>query len=84
MAAISTLRPGQNYEVTREFADYDQQRHAVGETWTFIAQNFVPYEDGMLVQIRQQGQLTHFRMQWRSESQGAVMDEFTAYVRVVV
>ena len=84
MAAINTLRPGQKYEVIREFTDYDLQRHAVGETWTFIAQNFAPYDDGMLIQIRQQGQITHFRMQWRTESQAAVMDDFGAYVRVVM
>jgi Domain of unknown function (DUF3601) len=81
MAASNTLRPGQRYVVIREFADYDQQRHAVGETWTFIGQSGVPHEDGVLLEIRQQGQLLHFRMQWRAECQGVVMDNFLDYVR---
>ena len=81
MAAISTLRPGQAYEVTRECIDYDHQLHVVGETWTFVAQSFTPYDDGLLLEAQQQGQLTHFRMQWWDESQGVVMDNFTDYVR---
>ena len=62
MAAINMLRPGQKYEVIREFTDYNQQRHTVGEAWTFIAKSFVPYEDGMRLEIRQQGQLTPYRL----------------------
>ncbi|GAB3854096.1 hypothetical protein GCM10028822_23630 [Hymenobacter terrigena] len=81
MAAINTLRPGTAYEVIREFIDYDKQRHAIGETWTFIAQSFAPYDDGMLLQVQQHGQPTYFRMQWRTESQAEEMDNFTDYVR---
>ena len=81
MAAINSLRSGQAYEVTREFTDYDQHLHVVGETWTFIAQSFAPYDDGMLLEIQQQGQPAHFRLQWRDESQGVVMDNFSDYVR---
>ena len=81
MASVNTLRPGKTYAVVQEFTDYDQLRHAVGETWTFIGQSFLPYEDGMRLEIRQQGQLTHFRLQWRAESQGFVLDNFSDYVR---
>ena len=84
MAAITTLRPGKTYEVIQAFIDYDQQHHAVGEIWTFIVSNFAPYDDGMLLQIRQHGELGSFRMQWRAESQGVVMDDFLNYVRLVL
>ena len=81
MAAINTLCPGKTYEVIREFTDYDHQCHAVGETWIFIAKSFVPHEDGVLLEVQQPGQPMHFRMQWRDESQGVVMDNFADYVR---
>ncbi len=84
MAAITTLRPGKTYEVIQAFIDYDQQHHAVGEIWTLIAQSFVPYDDGLLLEIQQQGKRTSFRMQWRAESQGVVMDDFLNYVRLVL
>ena len=81
MPTIASLLPGRTYQVIREFTDYDQRVHAVGEVWTFIASNFAPYDDGMLLQIRQHGELGSFRMQWRPESQARVMDSFTSYVR---
>ena len=84
MAAITTLRPGKTYEVIREFTDHDQQHHAVGERWTLIAQSFVPYDDGLLLEIQQQSKRTSFRMQWRAESQGVVMDNFLDYVRPIL
>jgi hypothetical protein len=56
----------------------------VGERWTLIAQSFVPYDDGTLLEIQQQGKGTSFRLQWRAESQGVVMDNFLDYVRPVL
>lgn len=56
----------------------------MGEIWTLIAQSFVPYDDGLLLEIQQQGKRTSFRMQWRAESQGVVMDDFLNYVRLVL
>ena len=81
MHTITSLLPGRTYQVIREFTDYEQRVHAVGETWTFIFSKFAPSDDGMLLQIRQHGELGSFRMQWRSESQAHVMDCFTSYVR---
>lgn len=81
MQTIASLLPGRTYQVIREFIDYEQRIHAVGETWTFITSTFAPYDDGMLLQIRQHGELHSFRMQWRPESQARVMDGFSSYVR---
>ena len=81
MQSITSLLPGRTYQVIREFIDYEQRVHAVGETWTFIFSKFAPYDDGMVLQISQNGELGCFRMQWREESQARVMDGFSSYVR---
>ena len=46
------LAPGARYIVTREFADYDRRTHPVGESWTFVKASFVPYYDGLTLEVR--------------------------------
>jgi hypothetical protein len=80
MAAIRTLIAGQRYCVVREFVDYDQQAHPVGETWVFETTNFVPYEDGLTLHVRAHGLPLVYRFQQRPEEQAALMAHFTDFV----
>ena len=64
MQSITSLLPGRTYQVIREFIDYEQRVHAVGETWTFIFSKFVPYDDGMMLHISQNGELGYFQHHW--------------------
>jgi hypothetical protein len=73
------LVPGLTYRVTVPFKDYDGVNHPAGETWRFIKKNFLPYEDGLTLFIERDGQETSFRLQWRLESQGHVIDNFSDF-----
>lgn len=74
------LVPGQTYRVTVAFSDYDGVIHPVGEAWRFITTTFLPYEDGLTVFVEQDGQARSFRLQWRAESQGHIIDTFFDFV----
>ncbi len=76
----SNLAPGQTYRVTTTFKDYDGVIHPVGEYWRFIKKNFIPYEDGLTLFIERDGQEISFRLQWRAETQGQVIDNFSDFV----
>jgi hypothetical protein len=31
----------------KQFTDFDGKLHPVGESWTYLGKNFVPYHDGL-------------------------------------
>lgn len=76
------LLPGTKYKVVKAFTDYDYQVHPVGETWTFLRTNFLPYEDGLTlhVQLENNTAETVYRLQWRAEEQAAIIEHFTEFV----
>lgn len=80
MPSIRQLRPGQHYRVVRAFTDYAHRTHPAGETWELVEINFLPYEDGLTLHVRQGGQLRIYRLQWRPEEQAAILENFTEYV----
>lgn len=77
------LLPGQTYRVVAAFRDYDGIVHPVGEHWRFIGKNFLPYEDGLTLLVERNGQTMSLRLQWRDESQGRIIDDFSDYVEDV-
>lgn len=80
-APFRHLRPGCVYAVVRRFADYDRIEHPVGERWTFLRHAFLPYEDGLTLFVRMpDGRSDEVRLQWRPESQGAIIDALDLYV----
>lgn len=74
------LNQGKLYRVITEFVDYDGQSHKLGETWRFLAHNFLPYEDGLTLSIEHDGKASVIRMQWRPEAQETIIDQFSDYV----
>ena len=74
------LIPGQTYRVITAFKDYDGSMHPIGETWRFVEKNFLPYEDGLSLFVEMNGQNTSIRLQWRTESQGEIIDSFSDFV----
>ncbi len=74
------LVPGQIYRVIIAFTDYDGVLHPIGEYWRFIKKNFLPYEDGLTLFIERDGQEISFRLQWRTETQSQVIDNFSDFV----
>jgi hypothetical protein len=74
------LVPGQFYWVTKAFADYDGIVHPVGEFWRFTKDSFLPYEDGLSLFIEKGGKESYIRLQWRDETQGKIIDNFSDYV----
>ena len=76
----SVLISGRTYRVTKTFKDYDGITHAVGESWRFVSKDFLPYEDGLSLHIESHGQNMTLRLQWRAETQGELIDNFSDFV----
>jgi len=74
------LTPGQTYRVIKTFKDFDQITHSVGETWQFIEKNFLPYDDGLSLFVERNGQRIQYRLQWREDAQGEIIDNFSEFV----
>jgi hypothetical protein len=70
------LVSGRTYSVIKSFTDSDGIIHPVGEQWRFVEKNFVPYDDGLSLFVERDGQKTQFRLPWRDETQGQIIDEF--------
>jgi hypothetical protein len=77
------LIPGQTYRVVAGFKDYDGIIHSAGETWKFLEKNFLPYEDGLSLFLEKEGQRVQLRLQWREESQGRIIDQFSGFVEEI-
>jgi hypothetical protein len=76
----SELIPGKIYRVTSAFEDYDGLPHSVGETWRFVSHSFLPYDDGLTLYVERDGRAGTFRLQWRPETQGRIVSEFSSFV----
>ena len=74
------LTPGKQYRLIAAFADYDGLPHPIGESWTFLGKNFLPYEDGLTLYVERDGRKMPFRLQWRAETQGLIIDHFSDFV----
>ena len=76
----SNLVPGRTYSIVQAFTDYDGILHPAGERWRFVEKNFLPYEDGLTLHIEKNGRRETIRLQWREETQGQIIDDFSEYV----
>ena len=74
------LTPGKTYRLVAAFVDYDGIPHPIGESWTFLEKNFLPYEDGLTLYVERDGRTIPFRLQWRAETQGHIIDDFSDFV----
>jgi hypothetical protein len=79
----SDLVPGKTYRVISAFKDYDGIIHPIGEYWRFVQKNFLPYEDGMSLFVEKDGENISFRLQWRTETQGQIIDDFSDFVEEI-
>ena len=78
------LIPGQNYRVIKSFKDFDGTTHSIGETWQFVEKSFLPYDDGLSLFVERNGQRIQYRLQWREDAQGQVIDAFSDFVEEVL
>ena len=74
------LVPGKTYRVTKAFKDYGNTPHLVGEIWQYEGKNFLPYEDGLTLYVVREGRRELINLQWREETQGPIIDEFSSFV----
>ena len=79
----SNLVSGRTYIVVQAFTDYDGILHSLGERWRFVEKNFLPYEDGLTLHIEKNGWAETIRLQWREETQGQIIDDFSEYVEEI-
>jgi hypothetical protein len=74
------LIPGPKYKVIKTFTDYDGITHPPGETWTYSGTSFLPYEDGLTLHAIKDNIPVVYRLQWRSEEQAAIIENFKDFV----
>jgi hypothetical protein len=79
----SNLVPGRIYIVIKAFTDYDGIIHSISERWRFVEKNFLPYEDGLTLHVERNGHAETLRLQWREETQGQIIDDFSEHVEEV-
>ena len=77
------LIPGQQYAVIKSFTDFDGIVHKVGETWIYQGTHFLPYDDGLTLHVIVNNKETVYRLQWREEEQGQIIEHFNGYVETV-
>lgn len=80
MKNIRDLQKGASYQVVREFVDYDNIKHPVGETWIFDRTNFLPYEEGLTLHVLWDGENKVYRFQQIPEEQAELIENFADYV----
>lgn len=77
------LISGKNYKVIKSFTDYDKQLHQIGEAWTYIGTNFVPYHDGLTLHVSQNGVEIAYRFLWNETGQAEIIENFSDYVELI-
>ncbi|HMR91985.1 MAG TPA: DUF3601 domain-containing protein [Chitinophagaceae bacterium] len=79
------LTTGKQYRVVQPFTDYDGIVHAAGETWIFDKTNFLPYDDGLTLHVlsAKENKPAVYRLQWRKEEQGYIIEHFAEFVEPV-
>jgi hypothetical protein len=78
------LIPGERYNVVRRFTDYDGFAHEIGEGWTFLGSNYLPYDDGPSLFVSLNGkQEWHIRMQNRQEEQASIIAHLDQYITIL-
>jgi hypothetical protein len=48
-----------------------------------VEKNFLPYEDGLTLNVELHGKIVSIRLQWRDEAQGLITDDFSDYVEEI-
>jgi hypothetical protein len=65
----------------KAFRDADGLTHPLGETWTFLASIFSPYDDELLIAVAlPDASEWRIRMIWTPDGQDRVIERFTNYV----
>lgn len=79
------LITGQKYMVVKAFTDYDKLLHPIGETWTFVRTDFIPYDDGLSLHVTMDNiqKKASYRFQWREEEQAHIIRHFNEYVKLL-
>jgi hypothetical protein len=73
------LIPGRQYTIAQAFVDYYGTTYSVGETYTFLGNNFLPYEDGLTLHFAHAFEQVSIYLQWRGETQAAIIDNLEIY-----
>jgi hypothetical protein len=70
--------------VVKAFCDFDGDEHPEGESWLYLGDSFLPYDDGLSLFVSIDGQREwHIRMRWTPEDQGPIIDSIQKYVAIV-
>lgn len=80
MSGFTHMVPERTYRVVQPFTDFDRQVHAVGDIWTWRSESFLPYDDGLSLFVSINGREQQIRMRLHPEEQGALIQNFAAYL----
>ena len=76
------LIPGRKYRVVKPFTDFDHQEHPIGESWTYVETNYLPYDDGLTLHVLQNNSAVVYRLQWIKEEQADIIENFKDFVEL--
>jgi hypothetical protein len=72
---------GARYRVVEAFTDFDGVTHAVGEAWTFLGHNYLPYDAGHSLFVSLDGvHEWHIRLQDRPEEQATILADLARHL----
>ena len=63
------LVSGKSYMIVKTFDDYDKIRRYEGQIWEFVGSSFLPYESGLSLFFKINGNLEQVRLQIIPEEQ---------------
>lgn len=76
------LIPGRKYRLVKPFTDYDHQVHPIGESWTYVGTNYLPYDSGLTLHVLKDNAPDVYRLQWIKEEQAAIIENFKDFVEL--
>jgi hypothetical protein len=76
------LISGRKYRVVKPFTDFDHQVHPIGESWTYVGTNFLPYDDGLTLHVLVGDKKDVYRLQWVKEQQADIIENFKDFVEL--
>jgi hypothetical protein len=73
------LIPGKHYKIIKTFKDYDGKPYQPGKIYTYLGNDFLPYDDGLTLHFSQSGEVVAVRLQWREEAQKEIIEGLEHY-----
>jgi hypothetical protein len=76
---ISNLKSDKQYSVIKEFIDYDNIKHTIGEMFVFISYKYFPYDSGYTINIKRNSIEKEIRLEDHEKTQRDIIRNAEEY-----